>query len=47
VMNEMIWAFEYKLKDTNLDDIDIWEANAVRAKNGFRLFGKYYEALWD
>jgi hypothetical protein len=47
VMNEMIWAFEYKLKDTDLDDIDIWEANAVRAKNGFRLFGKYYEALWD
>jgi hypothetical protein len=47
VMNEMIWAFEYKLKDTDLDDIDIWEANAVRAKNGFGLFGKYYEALWD
>jgi hypothetical protein len=47
VMDEMIWAFEYKLKDTDLDDIDIWSANAVRAKNGFRLLGKYYEALWD
>jgi hypothetical protein len=47
VMDEMIWAFEYKLKDTDLDDIDIWSANAVRAKNGYRLFGKYYEALWD
>jgi len=47
VMDEMIWSFEYKLKDTDLDDIDVWSANAIRAKNGFRLFGKYYEALWD
>jgi hypothetical protein len=47
VMNEMIWAFEYKLKDTDLDEYDQWSANGVRAKNGFRLFGKYYEALWD
>jgi len=47
VMNEMIWAFEYKLKDPDLDDMDVWSANAVRAKNGFKLFGKYYEALWD
>jgi hypothetical protein len=47
VMNEMIWSFEYKLKDTDLDEYDQWSANAVRAKNGFRLFGKYYEALWD
>ena len=47
VLGEMIWAFEYKLKDTDLDDIDIWSANGVRSKNGFRLFGKYYEALWD
>ena len=47
VMNEMIWSFEYKLKDTDLDEYDLWSANGVRAKNGFRLFGKYYEALWD
>jgi len=47
VMNEMIWAFEYKLKDTDLDDIDIWEADGVRAQNGFRLFGKYFQSLWD
>jgi hypothetical protein len=47
VLNEMIWSFEYKLKDTDLDNIDIWSANGVRSKNGFRLFGKYYEALWD
>lgn len=24
-----------------------WEAHAARMKNGFRLFGKYYQALWD
>jgi hypothetical protein len=47
ILDEMIWSFEHKLKDTDLDDIDIWSANGVRAKNGFRLFGKYYEALWD
>lgn len=47
VMDEMIWSFEYKLKDTDLDDIDIWAANGVRAQNGFRLFGKYFQSLWD
>jgi len=47
VMNEMIWSFEYKLKDTDLDEYDQWSANGVRAKNGFRLFGKYYDSLWD
>ena len=47
ILDEMIWSFEYKLKDTDLDDIDIWGANLVRAKNGFRLFGKYFNALWD
>jgi hypothetical protein len=47
VMDEMIWSFEYKLKDTDLDDMDIWAANGVRAQNGFRLFGKYFQSLWD
>ena len=47
ILDEMVWAFEYKLKDTDLDDMDIWEANSVRAKNGFRLFGKYFQSLWD
>jgi hypothetical protein len=46
VMDEMIWSFEYKLKDT-VDDMDIWAANGVRAQNGFRLFGKYFQSLWD
>lgn len=48
IMDEMIWAFEQKVKD------DAWQLEGAeldkvmkRMKNGFRLFGKYYEALWD
>jgi hypothetical protein len=47
ILDEMIWSFEHKLKDTDWEESALWSANAVRAKNGFRLFGKYYEALWD
>jgi hypothetical protein len=47
ILDEMIWAFEYKLKDPDLDDMDVWSANSVKAKNGFRLFGKYFQSLWD
>lgn len=45
VMNEMIHAFEWKVSADScfLDDME--EAN--RIENGFRLFGKYYQALWD
>jgi hypothetical protein len=45
IMDEMIFAFESKL----IDDVD-WEhreAHHERIANGFRLFGKYYEHLWD
>lgn len=47
IINEMIWAFEYKLNnfDTIMDkDREVAQA---RMTNGFRLFGKYYESLWD
>jgi len=68
VMDEMIWAFEQKLRDdwdddyygpwiSTEDDQDFgsfeWvddegrQRHEDRMKNGFRLFGKYYEALWD
>ena len=70
VINEMIWAFEQKLKDDNTDqfydhsavdhsaplntqvnqmkvDRVGLEAHQKRMANGFRLFGKYYQALWD
>jgi len=43
VMNEMIWAFEQHINDTWGDD----EGLALRKDNGFRLFGKYYQRLWD
>lgn len=60
VMDEMIYAFEMKLKGDW--DMEIWhrggdywddekfaERKAIqdRISNGFRLFGKYYEGLWD
>ena len=46
VLDEMIWAFEQKLDDDeykHLSDLE-WQK---RKSNGFRLFGKYYEGLWD
>jgi len=75
VMDEMIWAFEQKMKDDwtseyyeyesvepkeDSDDFSerlglklVWEdlegrkAHQARMSNGFRLFGKYFESLWD
>ena len=75
VLDEMIWAFEQKVRDDwqgdyyeydhvtpNKDSEDfseslglklVWEdpegrkAHQERMSNGFRLFGKYYENLWD
>ena len=51
VLDEMIYAFDCK---ANKDDVymrfeDREEINKEqeRISNGFRLFGKYYEALWD
>jgi hypothetical protein len=49
-MDEMIWAFEQKISDSDFwfamkpSDAKKWEA---RKQNGYRLFGKYYDALWD
>jgi hypothetical protein len=54
VMNEMIYAFEYKLSEEALymrfkipEELDKLQVEQERISNGFRLFGKYYEALWD
>jgi hypothetical protein len=52
ILNEMIYAFDCK---ANKDDVymrfDINHSRKVkeqkRISNGFRLFGKYYENLWD
>jgi len=45
VLGEMIWAFEQYL--TDLDKWGLEDEYYSRMSNGFRLFGKYYEALWD
>ena len=66
IMDEMIWAFEQKVKDNWEDeyygphipsdsgigdfewiDRDGLKAHQERMSNGFRLFGKYFENLWD
>ena len=53
VLDEMIYAFDCK---ANKDDVFMrfdstdqkgMKAEQKRISNGFRLFGKYYEALWD
>jgi hypothetical protein len=78
-MDEMIWAFEQKLKDDDESeffdhsaydtnektnhhewfkdmtegksklkvDYDGLKAHQARKTNGYRLFGKYYQGLWD
>lgn len=67
ILDEMIWAFEEKVKDswpeayydyipdtneplgikfTRYDE-EGRRKHQERISNGFRLFGKYYESLWD
>lgn len=57
VMNELIWTFnqlsdpdeELKFYDEEkrLFDREGYDVNQERIKNGLRLFGKYYQSLWD
>jgi len=53
VLDEMIYAFDCK---ANKDDVYMrfkiedrvgMKKEQERISNGFRLFGKYYESLWD
>lgn len=54
VLNEMIYAFDSKV---NMDDIymrfdikterELMKEEEDRISNGFKLFGKYYQNLWD
>ena len=51
VMDEMIYSFDCK---ANKDDVFMRFDNKIemmaeqdRISNGFRLFGKYFEGLWD
>ena len=53
VLDEMIYAFDCKAnKDEvymrfDIEDRDAMNKEQERISNGFRLFGKYYENLWD
>ena len=53
VLDEMIYAFDCKAnKDEvymrfDIKDRDAMQKEQDRISNGFRLFGKYYESLWD
>jgi len=54
ILDEMIWAFEQKYRDDWMRDYDYnkWDSDGATAHqkhmtNGFKLFGKYYENLWD
>ena len=52
VLDEMIYAFDCKANKDEVymrfrDDLDAARKEQDRIANGFRLFGKYYEGLWD
>ena len=55
VLDEMIFSFNAKTDDTFENqfftddgyDSTAQEKHQERVNNGFRLFGKYYESLWD
>ena len=53
VLDEMIYAFESKATKEDvymrfdIDDKEGMRKEQERISNGFRLFGKYYEGLWD
>ena len=54
ILDEMIWAFEQKCRDDWMEDYDYnkWDSEGAKAhqermSNGFKLFGTYFENLWD
>lgn len=54
VMREMIYAFDCKVNKEEVfmrfdfpTQREEMEAEQERISNGYRLFGKYYEGLWD
>jgi len=51
VLDEMIYAFDCKANKDDVymrfDDRAEMQKEQERISNGFRLFGKYYENLWD
>lgn len=56
IMSELIWTFDQLKSDNDYElfynketgwDREATKAHNERIKNGLRLFGKYYRALWD
>jgi hypothetical protein len=54
VMDEMIWAFEQIVDNSSEDkfhengfDVEGYKKHRARVDNGLRLFGRYYQGLWD
>ena len=51
ILDEMIYAFDCKANQDEpyirIQDIKKAEIEQERISNGFHLFGKYYENLWD
>ena len=47
ILDEMIWAFTFKRDrfDSLMEEDP--KATQERLSNAFKLFGKYYESLWD
>jgi|TARA_B110000881_G_scaffold140392_1_gene123778 hypothetical protein len=43
IMDKMIYAFEHKVRDGDMVDT----GDQKKMQEGFRLFGKYYQNLWD
>jgi hypothetical protein len=43
IQDKMIYAFEHKVLDGDMFDT----GDQKKMQEGFRLFGKYYQNLWD
>jgi hypothetical protein len=43
IMDKMIYAFEHKVLDGEMIDT----GDQKKMQEGFRLFGKYFQHLWD
>jgi len=43
IMDKMIYAFEHKMLEDGMFDT----SDQKKIQEGFRLFGRYYQNLWD
>lgn len=47
ILSEMVWAFEQIKEDPVIINREQEIEHTRRLKNGLRLFGKYFQCLWD